>query len=88
MVTAPKDALKVYLQGARDVLFWKLEGLSERNLRLPRTPTGTSLLGIVKHALNTEVIYFGSTFGREWPTPEELVSGRPGPTGRLVRHRD
>jgi hypothetical protein len=74
MVTAPKDVLKDYLQGARDVLLWKLEGLSERDLRLPRTPTGTSLLGIVKHALNTEVIYFGPTFGRDWPTPDELVS--------------
>jgi hypothetical protein len=27
----------------------------------------------VKHALNTEVVYFGPTFGHEWPTPEELV---------------
>lgn len=74
MVTAPKDALKNYLQGARDVLVWKLEGLSERDVRVPRTPTGTNLLGPVKHALNTEVLYFGPTFGREWPTPEELVS--------------
>jgi hypothetical protein len=74
MITAPKDALRDYLQGARDVLLWKLEGLSERDLRLPRTPTGTNLLGLVKHALNTEVLYFGPTFGREWPTPDELVS--------------
>jgi Protein of unknown function (DUF664) len=74
MVTAPKDVLKDYLQGARDVLVWKSEGLSERELRLPRTPTGTNLLGLVKHALNTEVVYFGPTFGRQWPTPEELVS--------------
>lgn len=74
MATAPKDVLKDYLQGARDVLLWKLEGLSERDLRLPRTPTGTNLLGIVKHALNIEVIYFGPTFGRQWPTPDELVS--------------
>jgi hypothetical protein len=74
MVTAPKDVLKVYLQGARDVLVWKLDGLSERDLRLPRTPTGTNLLGLVKHALNTEVVYFGPTFGRAWPTPDELVS--------------
>jgi hypothetical protein len=36
--------------------------------------TGLNLLGIVKHALHTEVLYFGSTFGREWPTSEELVS--------------
>ncbi|WP_323099063.1 DinB family protein [Intrasporangium sp. YIM S08009] len=74
MVAAPKDVLRSYLQGARDVLLWKLDGLSERDLRLPRTPTGTNLLGIVKHALNTEVLYFGPTFGREWPTPDELVS--------------
>ncbi len=64
---------------ARDVLLWKLEGLSEHDLRLPRTPTGTNLLGLVKHALNTEVIYFGPTFGREWLTPDELVS-HEGPT--------
>ena len=70
MVNAPKDGLKDYLQGARDVLLWKLEGLSERDQRLPRTPTGTNLLGLVKHAVNTEAIYFG----REWPTPDELVS--------------
>lgn len=74
MVDAPKDVLKDYLQGARDVLLWKLEGLSERDVRLPRTPTGTNVLGLVKHALNTEAIYFGPTFGREWPTPDELVS--------------
>lgn len=74
MVKAFKDVLKDYLQGARDVLVWKLDGLSERDQRLPRTPTGTSLLGLVKHALNTEVIYFGPTFGREWATPDELVS--------------
>lgn len=74
MVTSPKDVLKDYLQGARDVLVWKLDGLGERDMRLPRTPTGTNLLGIVKHALNSEATYFGATFGRPWPTPEELVS--------------
>lgn len=74
MARAPKDVLKSYLQGARDVLVWKLEGLSEYELRLPRTTTGTNLLGLVKHALNTEAIYFGPTFDREWATPDELVS--------------
>lgn len=73
MPADPKDVLKSYLQGARDTLIWKLDGLSERDQRLPRTPTGMNLIGIVKHALNTEVVYFGPTFGREWPTSEELV---------------
>lgn len=74
VAATPKNVLKDYLQGARDVLVWKLEGVSERDLRLPRTPSGTNLLGLVKHALNTEVVYFGPTFGREWPTPDGLVS--------------
>ena len=73
MPADPKDVLTRYLQDARDALMWKLEGLSEREQRMPRTPTGTNLLGIVKHALHVEVVYFGTTFGREWPTPDELV---------------
>jgi len=69
----PKVFLKRTLQSERDALLWKLEGLDERAVRLPRTPTGTNLIGIVKHAANIEAGYFGATFGREWPTPEELV---------------
>lgn len=69
----PKAVLKRYLQDARDALLWKLDGLDERAARWPRTPTGTNLLGIVKHCLNVEAGYFGPTFGRQWPTPAELV---------------
>jgi uncharacterized damage-inducible protein DinB len=69
----PKTVLHHYLQEARDALVWKLDGLDERDARLPRTPTGNNLLGIVKHCLNVEAGYFGLTFGREFPTPEELV---------------
>jgi uncharacterized damage-inducible protein DinB len=63
-----------YLQEAREALLCKLDGLGERDLRIPRTPTGTNLLGIVKHCLNVEVGYFGPTFGRIWPTSDELVT--------------
>ena len=73
-LSEPKSALRHYLQSDRDALLWKLDGLSERDLRMPRTPTGTNLLGIVKHMANVEIGYFGDTFGREWPTPEERVS--------------
>jgi hypothetical protein len=66
----PKVALQHYLQQARDALLWKLDGLGERDLRLPRTPTGTNLLGIVRHCANVEIGYFGSTFGRVWPDPD------------------
>ena len=33
-------------------------------LRRPRTPTGTNLLGLVKHAAVIELEYFGETFDR------------------------
>jgi hypothetical protein len=71
MTDEPKATLKLYLQQARDALLWKLDGLSERDLRMPRTPTGTNLAGIVKHCANVEVGYFGSTFGRAWPDPTD-----------------
>lgn len=57
----PKSALRHYLQSNRDALLWKLEGLSERDLRMPRMPTGTNLIGIVKHMANVEIGYFGDT---------------------------
>ncbi|MBF9130914.1 DinB family protein [Plantactinospora sp. S1510] len=69
----PKAALHHYLQATRDDLIWKLDGLSEREARLPRTPTGNNLLGVLKHCLNVEAGYFGPTFGREFPTPQDLV---------------
>jgi uncharacterized damage-inducible protein DinB len=59
-----------YLQESREALLWKLDGLSERELRWPRTPTGTNLLGIVKHMAGVESGYFGEVFGRPWPHPE------------------
>lgn len=68
-----KANLHRYLQQTRDALVWKLDGVGERQARLPRTPTGTNLLGIVKHCLHVEVGYFGPTFGREFPQPGELV---------------
>ena len=71
--TPPPDAKAVlhrYLQEARAALLWKVEGLSERDARMPRTPTGTNLLGLVKHAATVEIDYFGEVFGRTWPAPE------------------
>jgi hypothetical protein len=49
-----KAALHEYLQNGREALMWKLDGLPERELRRPRTPTGTNLLGMVKHMANVE----------------------------------
>jgi uncharacterized damage-inducible protein DinB len=65
-----KDVLRRYLQAGREALLWKLEGLSEYDARRPLTPTGTTLLGLVKHAASVESEYLGLVFGR--PFPQEL----------------
>ncbi|HET9609492.1 MAG TPA: DinB family protein [Acidimicrobiales bacterium] len=66
----PKAALHRYLQIAREALIWKLDGLSEYDVRRPMVPTGTNLLGLVKHVASVELGYFGDTFGR--PSGEPL----------------
>ncbi|HSV38747.1 MAG TPA: DinB family protein [Nocardioidaceae bacterium] len=66
----PQTTLLRYLQSAREALLWKLEGLSEYDVRRPMTPTGTNLLGVVKHVASVEAGYLGDCFGR--PSPESL----------------
>jgi hypothetical protein len=68
--SGPKADLHRYLQEARDALLWKLDGLSEYDVRRPLVPTATNLLGLVKHLTFIEFVYFGTTFGR--PSPDEL----------------
>jgi uncharacterized damage-inducible protein DinB len=66
----PKSDLHRYLQSGRDALLFKLADLSEYDIRRPMVPTGTNLLGLVKHVASTEAGYLGETFGR--PFPESL----------------
>lgn len=68
---APEDkaVLHRYLQHARDAMVWKLGGLGEYDLRRPLVPSGTNLLGLVKHLAGVEAGYLGATFGRPFPEP-------------------
>jgi hypothetical protein len=81
--TAKADLVR-YLQSARDAVLWKLDGVSEFDARRPLTPTGTNLLGLVKHLANVELGYFGATFGRpyEGPVPAAFAPDAD-PTGDL-----
>ena len=65
-----KDNLHGRLRRDRTALLWKLEGLSEYDVRRPLTVTGTNLLGLVKHVASVEARYFGEVFDR--PSPEQL----------------
>ena len=62
---AEKESLKVSLDRHRDAVLWKLEGLGDDDLRRPLVPSGTSLLGLVKHLAAVEYSWFCDTFGRE-----------------------
>ena len=67
-----KISLRTSLDRHRDVVLWKIEGLDDEQLRSPLTPSGTSLLGLVKHLAAVEYGWFCETFGRETePLPFE-----------------
>ncbi|HVM20333.1 MAG TPA: DinB family protein [Egibacteraceae bacterium] len=68
-VPDPKETLHRYLRVVREALLWKLDGLSEYDVRRPLVPTGTNLLGLVKHLAAVEIGYFGDTFGRPFDNP-------------------
>lgn len=59
-----KATLLRYLRARRADLLAKLDGLGEYDIRRPMTPTGTNLLGLVKHVASVELGYFGEVFGR------------------------
>ncbi len=66
-----KEVLQRYLRVQRDALASKLEGVGEYDVRRPHVPTGTNLLGIVKHVAYVQLGYLGDCFGRPSgiPTP-------------------
>jgi len=65
-----KAHLHNHLRWVRQALVWKLDGLGQYEIRKPLTPTGTNLLGLVKHVAIWDSRYLGEVFGR--PFPEHL----------------
>ncbi|MGY1821945.1 DinB family protein [Geodermatophilus sp. SYSU D00079] len=59
-----KEDLLTYLHARQADLLAKLDGLDEYAVRRPMTPTGTNLLGLVKHVAYVQLGYFGEVFGR------------------------
>lgn len=70
-LTDPLSAdLQRYLQESRDAVLRGLDGLGEYDARRPMTPTGTNILGLVKHLIGIETGYLGACIGR--PSPIRL----------------
>lgn len=58
-----KDILLAKLREARAAVVSTLDGLDEYDVRRPITPSGTNLLGIVKHLVGNEHVYLSESFG-------------------------
>ncbi|ROO85393.1 uncharacterized protein DUF664 [Actinocorallia herbida] len=85
-----KESLHASLDRHRDVVLWKLEGLTDADLRRPMTPSGTSLLGLVKHLASVEYSWFCDTFARPseplWfdPATEDMAAAESETAADLV----
>ena len=83
-----KQVLLDYLQTVRESVLWKLEGAGDYDVRRPLTPTGTNLLGLVKHLAHVELGYFVSSFGRDLPVPSPFDDPDADPHDDLVAFAD
>jgi len=83
-----REVLLDYLQAARDAVVWKLAGAGDHDVRRPLTPTGSNLLGIVKHLAHVELGYFVSSFGRELPVATPFDDPDADPHADLVARAD
>ena len=59
-----KESLRAALDRHRDAVLWKVSGVSDADLRRSPVPSGTTLLGLVKHLAGVEYGWFCETFGR------------------------
>lgn len=65
-----QELLSAFLDFQRDTLLWKVSGLTDAQVRRVRTPSGLSLLGLVKHLAYVERWWFQIVFaGRDLPDP-------------------
>jgi uncharacterized damage-inducible protein DinB len=64
-----KTSLVAALNRHRDAILWKLQGLNDEQLRWPGVPSGTTLLGLVKHLAFVENGWFCETFGEPFEAP-------------------
>ncbi|MGZ0153343.1 DinB family protein [Kribbella sp. WER1] len=82
-MTPEKTLLLNHLAEVQRSLLWKVEGLDDDALRRPMTPTGTNLIGIVKHLTGITYGYLVESFGQQQaadrlggvPDDEELFFG-------------
>jgi len=75
-----KSTLVGVLDQVRGAIVARTEGVPEPQVRTPGVPSGTSLLGLVKHLASVERFYFLGEDAGNWaatmrPAPEETTDG-------------
>jgi hypothetical protein len=81
-----KAVLQRYLSRGRDAMLWKLDGLSEYDVRRPMVDSGTNLLGLVKHLTYCEAWYFGNCFDRPFESSLDDWEGNDEPNHDMYAH--
>lgn len=69
-VGVERRILSEFLDQQLAVILWKLEGLTDDELRQPVTPSGMCLLALAKHVAGVPYYWFYEVFGRPcepWP---------------------
>lgn len=84
-----KDNLHRYLRSGREALLWKLDGLDDYDVRRPLVPTGTNLLGLLKHLAWVEWGYFALAFDRPMAdTPDWFLADEDEPNADMWASTD
>ncbi len=85
----PVTMVGAFLDFQRATLLWKIDGLDDETLRRPLVPSGTSLLGIVKHSAFVERFWFqivvaGRNVDVPWPDDADWRIGADETTAAIV----
>lgn len=59
-----QESLLAALERHRDAILWKLDGLTDEQLRTSPLPSGMTPIGLVKHLASVEYGWFCATFDR------------------------
>ena len=83
-LASEKTMLAAFLDYHRDTLLWKVDGLADADLRRQMTPSGMTLLGLVKHIAYVERWWFQAVFqGKDvdfpWTDADPDADWRVGP---------
>lgn len=70
-----KETLVAFLNSQRAILAWKLDGLSLEEATRPMVPSGTNLLGLVRHLACVELFWFGDVAAQgAYEVPGEMAA--------------